>query len=164
MYEMFTPEELHWLKVIEDDEKLLDDMLDKRDIQITRKFIDFLKLIIKYENLRCGKHLEVHRRLIRVHRNIPTKMLDFKKYEYIIFNGLYIVADVIFLDAEIVKEFYKNPTRDMRERLGLPEEVALSTIKTISTRDNKEIGVGLITSELTKNYIPYPSKWSYPIW
>lgn len=158
----FTPEELHWMQIVEHDESLLDGITDKRDLQISKKFIDFMKMTIKYGNLRTGENLERSKKVIRIHKNIPTKFLDKDKYEYIIFNGLYVVTDVVFIDPQIVNEFYKSPTKANAIELGIPEDVHLAP--KIFTASHKEVGVGLLKTDFSSTYIQFPSQWSYPIW
>lgn len=159
---MFTPEELHWMSIIEEDESLLDDIHDKRDLQISKKFIDFTKMIIKYGNLRIGENLERGKKVIRIHKNIPTKFLEKDKQEYIIFNGLYVVTDVVYISPEIIDEFYKFPTKEKARELGIPDDVHIAP--KVFTVPGKQVGVGLVKNEFSQTYIQFPNQWSYPVW
>lgn len=163
-----TPQEEKWADILIKDGKILNEMeqydkTDKKELQITRKFVEFITMIINQGNLKGGLYnYERARRLVRVHKSIPTKILDFKKYEYIIFNGLYLVSEVIFVEEDICKKFFRKPYPETKIELGMPEDLVCHTIRYIN-QNGKIMGVGLAKSDLTDTYVRFQSNWSYPI-
>ena len=113
--------EQYWMKTVAEDKEFLKKMEEeielnpglysKRDLQLTRSFINFMETVFKYDNLKLGEHGEIHKRLIRLHRNIPVGELEFMNIDHIIFNGLYVIADVMFISASECKKFYNNHGR-----------------------------------------------------
>lgn len=164
MINSFTQSEIQWIKAIESGEKQLEELTDRKDIQITERFINFIEKILKYENLRIEKPGEIRKRLVRIHRNIPTKSLDRMNYEYVILNGLYIVQDVLFIEPEICRKYMKNPNK-YRDELHIPENASLSLIKMIRDDRGREVGVTLFRdSYIVKHFIGEAwSGWDYPI-
>lgn len=165
MINNFTENEIKWIKAIESGEKQLEELSDKKDKQVTQKFIEFLEKILKYENLRLGEVGSVHKRLIRVYKVIPYKSLDKMNFEYVMMNGLYIVQDVMFLDADMTKKYMKKPAKYTREDMGLPENISLSTVKLVRDSSGNERGVALFRdSYIVKHFIGETwSSWDYPI-
>ncbi len=164
MINNFTQSEIQWIKAIESGEKQLEELTDKKELQITERFINFIEKILKYENLRIGKPGEIKRRLVRVHRNIPTKSLDRMNYEYVILNGLYIVQDVLFIDTETTRKYIKNPNK-YKDDLNIPDNASRSLIKMIRDDRGREIGVTLFKdSYIVKHFIGESwTGWDYPI-
>lgn len=164
MINSFTQSEIQWIKAIESGEKQLEELTDRKDIQITERFINFIEKILKYENLRLEKPGEIRKRLVRVHRNIPTKSLDRMNFEYVILNGLYIVQDVLFIEPEISRKYMKNPNK-FRSELHLPENASMSLIKMIRDDRGREMGVTLFKdSYIVKHFIGESwTGWDYPI-
>lgn len=164
MIDSFTQSEIQWIKAIETGERQLEDLTDKKDIQITQKFIDFIEKILKYENLRIAEPGQVRKRLVRVYRSIPTKSLDRMNYEYVLLNGLYIVQDVLFIDPDISNKYLKNPNK-FKDKLGIPDNASRSLIKVIRDDRGRESGVTLFKdSYIVKNFVGEVwSAWDYPI-
>lgn len=161
----FTENELYWMDVISKGEKTVEDLIDKKDIWITEKFIEFLKLMIKYENLRTDPELIVpHKRVVRIHKNIPTFYLEYYKYEYMIFNGLYIVTDVVFLSKSMLDPYLKNrknQTKSKLKELGVPD-CTLYNIPREVMLGNHTYYACLCKNLLTEGYVRFQSNWSYP--
>lgn len=169
-----TENEKYWLRIYNEDREKLDKIVedlssirkpsaeDKRLLKTTKSFVDFLDLILKYRNLSGGEHLEVSKKLIRVKSNISTKELTYRGEEFVIMNGLYIVSDVIFLDGRVGDLFYNSSRRMSREELGIPENVALKTLKLVEIGD-KIMTVALLDDNKYIDRIEYSSKWDYPI-
>jgi len=166
----YTSNEKYWIDIINRDEILLQNMREitnsdptvfsKRDLVLTERFIEFLKRVIKYENFRPEEPYTIHKRLVRIHNTISTKEMDAYGWEYIIFNGLYVVVDVMFLDPEVCKEFNTKPTQENKKLLGIPDDVADYTIKFVNMGD-KECAVALLKSDPRTAYVPYNSRWEY---
>lgn len=164
MINSFTQSEIQWIKAIESGEKQLEELSDRKDIRITERFIDFIEKILKYENLRVGEPGEVKKRLVRIHRSIPTKSLDRMNYEYVILNGLYIVQDVLFIDPDVSRKYMKNPNK-YRNELNIPDNASKSLIKMIRDDRGREVGVTLFRdSYIVKHFVGEVwSAWDYPI-
>lgn len=173
---MISGNEEYWMKVVAEDKTILEqmksmvevnpDLFDKRDIDLVDRFIKFMEMIFKYENLVPGEHKEIKKRLIRIHMNIPTKELEYFGYDFIVFNGLYVVADVVFIDASICKQFFSNAGKpDIVSKLDMPDGILRPSIKYILDSSGQEHGVAILKSDPIYRYIndDYPSKWSYPI-
>jgi len=159
-----TDKEIYWFEVISKDRSILDKMerervLDKAAIKMTRSFIDFMDLIMKYNNLNFGQNFEKTKRLIRSKRSIPTTLLDYNNYEYVMFNGLYIVTDVVFIDKPICLKFFKEPTPENKTIMGIPQELECHTIQYLDSA----LGVGLCKSSIIDDYIRFQAHWSYPV-
>lgn len=168
--------EAYWMKVVADDRDILKqmiemtelnpDLFDKRDLDLTKRFIQFMEMIFKYENLTLGSHKEIKKRLVRVHRNIPTKELDYFGYTFVVFNGLYIVSDVMFLSPDICKQYFSEANNtELIRSLDLPKEIIRSSIKYAIDSENNEMGVAILRTDPIFRYVndEYPTKWSYPI-
>lgn len=173
-----TERESHWLRVLLDDREILNNMEksiesqkaegkkvcpeEQRMFKLTQKFVTFLDMIIKYDNLIGGSPGEVSKRLIRIYASIPTGELDHMKRDYVIFNGLYLAADVMFLDPAACKEYYKYPSSAAKVKCGIPDEILDHTIKFLKI-DGKNMAVALLKSDILSTHVVYNSKWDYPI-
>lgn len=157
--------ELYWLDVLEKDEKMLDTLIDKRDRYITDRFINFMKLIIKYDNLKDNKLENGCRakRVIRIHKNIPVKYLNYIGCEYVIFNGLYIVSEVAFVDKSVMDEYFSSRGgEEIRNKLNIPNDSLYNYPRNIII-GGERMSVLPIKNNVTEQYIQYVSNWSYPI-
>lgn len=173
---MISGNEEYWMRVVAEDRKVLDqmiemttlnpDLFDKRDLDLTKRFIQFMEMIFKYDNLTVGGHKNVCTRLVRIHRNIPSKELSYYGYEFVVFNGLYIVSEVMFLDADLCRKYFSNASRpDVTSSIDIPDSVRKGTIKYIVAGDGTEVGVALLKDSPISRYIDDScvTKWSYPI-
>lgn len=167
LYDEFTREEIKWIKVIEDGERKLEEYkrqdITKMEIATGRNFITFLEKIIKYENLRLNQEYNVRKRkLIRVKRMINKKELDKREKEYVISGGIYIVADVYFIDPEITKRIINNHGR-VTDDMIIPEDAMYNSIKLIKGTNGEEIGVCLAEDSLfdEHNIGMLQSSWDY---
>lgn len=168
--------EQYWAEVVSKDKEILaqmetlvaenPDLFSKRDIDFTKKFINFMEGIFRYDNLKLGEHKEKVTRLVRVHRNIPTSELDYYGYNYLIFSGLYIVSDVMFLNPSICRHYFSNQgNSELVKDDDIPDDVIKSTIRYVLDDSGKEMAVALLKSDQVSRYVndSCPSKWSYPI-
>lgn len=160
--------ELYWMEVLQRDEKMLETLQDQADIRITTKFIDFMKMILKYGNLNDKIIVDgqICKRVIRIHRNIPTVYLDVFGYEYIIFSGLYVVLDVVFYDPSILNGYFdkkcnEEEHRKLRMSLGIPDNV-MHNIPRIVNINKTDKCCFLVRNKLTEDYVTWQSNWSFP--
>lgn len=163
--EGLSQREIDWLSKIKNGEEQLDKLEYKWDIYWTEKFIEFAKLMIKYENLKdIPEEGEFRRRsLIRLHRGIPYKELEFFNFEYTIMSGLYLVTDICFIDKKVMDKYYKRPLEDRRIELGLPDDVLLNASRLI-TEYNRPVYAMPVKSTLTDRYVHFQRDWSFPVW
>lgn len=171
---MIRGNEKYWMEIVAKDRKILDEMekslernsefYDKKDVVLTQRFVTFMDMIFKYNNLTFEEIGTIKKKVIRIHSSIPTKELDFRNIEYVIFNGLYVVSDVMFLDPKVCKLFYKRyGDKSMIEEGLIPENIKPDSIKFIKDNNDNEIAVAIMKESPLSNYITMNSKWSYPI-
>lgn len=159
-----STKELEWLEILRNNEGSIEDLVNRRDMWITENFITFMRLILKYGNLKSVTEFGTQqKKLVRIHRNILAKELEYNGHEYVIFNGLYIVVDVIFLEKKSYDSFFKKPLNCYIESCGIGDDVALNTTKLINLNDEL-VAVALTKCAFTKRYVEYQSQWSYPCW
>lgn len=166
MFEGFSEKEIELLITIEKDESQLERLSYKKDVFLTEQFLRFARMIVKHENLKDIPETGEFRRtsLVRVHKNIPTYELDYFKFDYTIMAGLYIVADVVFVDKKTLDKFYKKPYEENRIKLGLPDDVLLNASRLVATEYNRPVYALLKKSLLTERYVQFQKDWSYPVW
>lgn len=163
MLDQLTPKELEWALKIKAGEDQLDTLKDKKEKEITERFIKFLDLILKYGNLKDVENFQVCTRLGRIHRSVSWKELDHAGYDYVIFNGLYLPLEVAFIEEGICNRFFSCPNESNRIALGIPDNLAFHTMKYVKVGD-KRYGVCLTKSDMYERYIGFNTKWSYPNW
>lgn len=160
----FTEKEQYWIdKLIKGEEMLELCKDDKSESWLTNGYLDYLDMIIKHGNLRPITDEDEYvklTRVIKVNRKIPKALLETGKYNFIIFNGVYIVQQVVFAKAEhcealLNKKLNDNPNLSEHELL-------ISSFKKMRFEDGSLWCIFLVKSDFTKQWIGYSSKlWEY---
>lgn len=163
--------ELYWMEKVQENEDIFNELInkednDKYDMWLTSRFIEFMKLIIKYNNLNSEIIVdgEVCKRVIRVHKNIPTKYLERLGYEYVIFNGLYVVMDVMLFDSSVLDNYFnKSKIHNLifRDKVGIPDNTLYNIPKLVTINNSKKCCF-LVKSRLTDEFIHLQSSWNFP--
>lgn len=159
----FTEKENYWIKNLLRGEQILDSAKNKSDVWITDAYLNYLDLIIKYGNLRPPTDEDEYKKLTRVvkiNKVIPKKVLNAKNYHYVLFNGLYVVQDVVFCKAEHCKAILNKQLND-NENLK-EEELLLSSAQVMVFENGEKWLVFLVKSKFTKDFLGYAQTyWSY---
>lgn len=158
----FNKKEQYWIDNLIHGEEILEQCKDsKSESWITEGYLDYLDLMIKYGNLRLPEiEYEPIKRVIKVNRIIPKKLLETGKYAFTIFNGVYIVQDVVFVKAEhcgalLNKQLNDNPKLDEHDLL-------ISSFKTMVFENGEKWCVFLKKSGFTERHLGfYSSYWDY---
>lgn len=165
--ESFTDIEKYWLSVRDDCDKfLLTIQDDKRELYFMSAFSRFLELSIKYGNLREPDG-DVFRckRLVKIRGNIPSAMLDMDGYTYVLFEGIHIVQDVVFIKSSLCREIVRRGKEIIKvpsEILEANNDIILSSVKPFQFPSGKEYDIYLVRSGFTNRYgINYSSSWEY---
>lgn len=155
-----TEDEKKWLDILKYDQKIYDELEITEDkyIYLAQGMIDFITLILKYDNLKVEELNKVTKRLIRVRRLIPQYIMDLNSRTYILIGGLYMVADVIFIDTKKSRKFQRNPTIS-KKKIGIPEEAYMSTVRSLPS---KGVDVVLADKFLASEIGVTASRWEYP--
>jgi hypothetical protein len=142
------------------DQELLEELKISKDKYafVAERIVEFLTLILKHGHFKPITLWMPCKRLIRVHKPIPQGHMNTMGKEYLILSGLYIVADVMYLDPTVCKKFIRQPTEHNKRKLGLPSMVDYSTIRFL----NDGAAVALCDSFLLGQYVQCASHWSYP--
>ena len=160
----FTEKENYWIKNLLSGEKLLDQAKSKSETKITNSYLDYLDLIIKMGNLRPPTDEDEYKkikRVVKINKVIPKKILDAKNYHYVLFNGLYIVQEVVFSKAEHCEAILNKQLND-NENLK-ESELILSSAQTIVFENGEKWLVFLVKSQFTKDFLGYAQTyWEYP--
>lgn len=162
---LFSKYELYWLNIIKRDVSILDKLDDSKDIYLAESFINFIRSILKYNNLNTEYNLEPNKRLIKLNNSsVSLEFLNFNKCNYIMFNGIFIEVNAIFFEPDIVDKWYNEPTNENKIKLGLPSTIHHTGIHKIFDYNNRKfVGVGIIDSPVVSEYLQYESSWEYPI-
>ena len=162
-YEDLTQEEKVWIESIKSSEEELERLSeDKKDqeYQLINRYNKFMKMMLAYHNLRTDfKYNTPYRRLIKLHKVVPTKELERDGIEYVILDGLYIVAEIEYIDPDIVRKFYQNPVPSNAANLGL-EKYRTNMFKFLRIRGYETAAV--ITDAKIQRYLWYNKDWDYP--
>lgn len=160
--EEFTQKEQYWIDRLLKGEEVLDACKDsRRDSWVVDGYLDYIDFLIKYGNLRIPTEEYVRcPRVIRVNKVIPKEILSAGNYYYTIFNGVYIVQDVIFVRAEhceALRSRQLNDNENLKE-----EEVLLSSFQEIMYENGERWCIFLCKSRFTHDWIGYKSIWEFP--
>lgn len=164
-FETFTPKEEYWIQKLLQGEELLETMDNKSESWLTDSYLNYLDMMIKYGNLRNPEvEYEKVTRLIKVNKVIPKELLKAGNYYYTVFNGVYIVQQVVFAKAEHCEALLSKQLND-NENLK-EDELLISSFKNMVFDNGERWCVFLAKSGFTDRYLSYASKeWDYPfIW
>lgn len=158
----FTEKEQYWINNLLKGEDSLDEVKSKSEAWVTNGYLDYLDLMIKCGNLRIpDKEYEKVTRLIKVNRVIHKNILNSGNYHYIVFNGLYVVQQVVFARAEHCEALLNKKLND-NENLS-EEDLLISSFKTMTFENGEKWCIFLVKSRFTKENIGYTqSYWDYP--
>lgn len=142
----------------------VEDISDKRDKLLFTEYREFITNILKYRNLKLEENGTRAKRLIKCKKYLDLKLLERDNYNIIKFSGIYLVADVIFLDRRICDMYYNNPAKyATNSSLGLPDDICLRSMHLISDRNNNYMAVALIKGDISEKYLTNYNSWEFPI-
>ena len=160
----FNEKEQYWIEKLMQGEEVLELCKDdKSESWLTEGYLDYLDMVIKYGNLRSPTEEDEYKKLtrvIKINRKIPKALLETGRYSFIIFNGVYIVQQVMFVKAEhcealLNKKLNDNPNLSEHDLL-------ISSFKQMRFEDGSLWCIFLCKSDFAKQWIGYSSKlWEY---
>lgn len=155
-----TDDEKKWLEILKHDQKIYEELEITGDkyVYLAQGMIDFITLVLKYDNLKIEELNKITKRLVRVRGVIPQYILDENSRTYIMLGGLYVIADVVFIDSKKSRKFQRYPTMPKR-KLGIPEEAYMSTVRSLPSQ-----GVDVVLADrfLASEIGVTASRWEYP--
>lgn len=166
----FTEREQKWFNIKQECDKCYIEAQEAeernwRDLYVTKGLSNYLEYALKYGNLRDPfEDICKRRNLIKINKSLPTKLLDLDGYEYVLFNGIYLVHDVIFVKKEICDKMFSHRNGIYRNAdLGIPSEAIMGSVKDIEFEDTgRRYGVCLARSPFIDRYgTEYYSSWDY---
>lgn len=155
-----TEDEKKWLEILKNDQKICEELEITGDkyVYLAQGVVDFITLILKYDNLKIEELNKITKRLVRVRRLIPQYILDENSRTYIMLGGLYVIADVVFIDSKKSRKFQRHPTIP-KGKLGIPKEAYMSTVRSLPSQ-----GVDVVLADrfLASEIGVTASRWEYP--
>lgn len=140
-----------------------EEIVDKKERQLTVDYRNFLYNILKYRNLKLEEEGTICKRLIKANRYLDINLLERDNYNLIRFSGIYLATDVIFLDPHIYSGYYGSTTEINTDSLGLPNNICFRSMHLITDSNNRSMAVALINSDLSDKYLTTYNSWSFPI-
>lgn len=160
----YTAKEKYWIDNLIKGEDIFDASENDSRLEkwVANGYLDYIDLIIKTGNLRLPtEEYKKEKRLIKVNKKIPKEYLEHGNYIYSIFNGLYIVQEVVFVKAEHCEALLNNRVND-NPRLE-ESDLLISSFKKIVYESGEMWCIFLVKSGFTERHLGYRStEWDYP--
>lgn len=158
----WTKKEQFWINKLFRGEDILDETQNFQSKKLVDSYLCYVDMIIKWGNLRLPtEEYKKEQRLIKVNKKIPKEYLEHGNYLYSIFNGLYIVQEVVFVKAEHCEALLNNRVNDNPK---LEEaDLLISSFKKIVYESGEMWCIFLVKSGFTERHLGYRStEWDYP--
>lgn len=160
----YTTKEQYWIDNLIKGQDIIDASESDSRLEkwVSEGYLDYIDDMIKFGNLRLPtEEYKKEQRLIKVNKKIPKEYLEHGNYLYSIFNGLYIVQEVVFVKAEHCEALLNNRVNDNPK---LEEaDLLISSFKKIVYESGEMWCIFLVKSGFTERHLGYRStEWDYP--
>lgn len=183
-----TAREQYWMGKCNDLIEQVDKMMqegtaDKKELWFMNAYNEYLESLLRFNNLQLPNSDNATelmpgvfkaKRIVQICSRIPGYELDKNHINWFIFNGLYIVTDVYFIDEDMYCD-KKCPIYNERSRhINIPEKISayinnntaiLNSVHTVIFEEDSKIykyKAFLADRQILRGYCQYNTNWQYP--
>lgn len=182
-----TAREQYWVNkcndlVVQIDKMMHDKSTNKKELWFVNAYNEYLESLLRFNNLQLPSSdnaIELMpgvfkaKRVVQICSRIPEYELDKNHINWFIFNGLYIVTDVYFVDDNMYSNKKNSIYNERSRHINIPKEISryinndsviLNSVHTVVFEEDKffKYKVFLADRQILRSYCQYNTNWQYP--